>query len=157
MNYSVLRNDESGKYKYIHSITDRVLLNAITLLYKSSLQNDSALFVPLIVLRSKLIHPSKFGITVFAIHIPDHMPAGQHHPVLHLAELEVDHLVEEECSPCSSSEPGGNKLIPVGEDGLTGGTGEEASSSHMLDENPTHFLFLQIWSQFPWHWRQTFQ
>ena len=37
--------------------------------------------------------------------------------------------------------PGGNKLIPVGEDGLTGGTGEEASSSHMLDENPTHFSF----------------
>ena len=36
---------------------------------------------------------------------PDHVPARQHHPVLHLAELEVDHLVEEECSPCSSSEP----------------------------------------------------
>ena len=52
MNYSVLRNDESGKYKYIHSITDRVLLNAITLLYKSSLQNDSALFVPKYIILS---------------------------------------------------------------------------------------------------------
>ena len=37
--------------------------------------------------------------------------------------------------------PGGNKLIPVGEDGLTGGTGEEAGSSHVLDENPTHCSF----------------
>ena len=35
--------------------------------------------------------------------------------------------------------PCGNKFIPVGEDGLTGGTGEKASTSHVLDENPTHF------------------
>ena len=53
--------------------------------------------------------------------------------------------------------PGGNKFIPVGEDGLTRGTGEEACSSHVLNENPTHFLFLQICSLFPWHWGQTCQ
>merc|ERR1719219_1898019 len=119
------RENEGSTYC---SITDWVLLNAIALLNEGSLQNDSALFVPLVVLCSELVHPTKFGITVLAIHIPDHMPARQHHPVLHLTELEVNHLVEEECSPCSSSEPGVNKLIPVGEDGLTGGTGEEASS-----------------------------
>ena len=78
--------------------------------------------LPLVVLCSKLVHPTKFGITVLAIHIPDdhefdlkkisqllplpdHVPASEHDPVLHLTELEVDHLVEQECSPCGSSEP----------------------------------------------------
>ena len=41
--------------------------------------------------------------------------------------------------PVGISVPCGNKLIPVGENGLTGGTGEEAITSHVLDENPTHF------------------
>ena len=43
--------------------------------------------------------------------------------------------------PKGMNVPGGNKFISVGEDGLTRGTGEEACSSHVLDENPTHFLF----------------
>ena len=43
--------------------------------------------------------------------------------------------------PKGMNVPGGDKFIPVGEDGLTRGTGEEACSSHVLDENPTHFLF----------------
>ena len=42
--------------------------------------------------------------------------------------------------PKGMNVPGGYKFVPVGEDGLTRGTGEEASSSHVLDENPTHFL-----------------
>ena len=41
--------------------------------------------------------------------------------------------------PEGISVPCGNKLIPVGENGLTGGTGEEAITSHVLDKNPTHF------------------
>ena len=35
--------------------------------------------------------------------------------------------------------PCGNKLIPVGEDSLAGGAGEEPGASHVLDENATHF------------------
>ena len=42
----VWKSDERNGSTYSYSITDRMLLNPITLLYKGSLQNDSALFVP---------------------------------------------------------------------------------------------------------------
>ena len=42
----VWKSDERNGSTYSYSITDRMLLNPITLLYKGSLQNYSALFVP---------------------------------------------------------------------------------------------------------------
>ena len=94
---------------------------------------------PLVVLCGKLVHPAKFGVAVFAVHIPvakqnirshplftnkilghiplfhitspNHVPAGEHHSILHFAVLEVDHLVEQEGAPGGSSEPWVNIMM----------------------------------------------
>ena len=109
-------------------VTDRVLVNTVTLLDQSSLQNYSSLLVPLVILGSKLVHPAQLGITVLAVDVPHHVPPSQHDPVHHLAEVEVDDLkgdtleldhtrmfpdlVEEEGSASGSCEPGADQFIP---------------------------------------------
>ena len=44
-------------------------------------------------------------IPLFHITSPNHVPAGEHHPILHFAVLEVDHLVEQEGTPSGSGKP----------------------------------------------------
>lgn len=50
------------------------------------------------------------------------------------------YLVKQEGPACGSSETCGDKLSSVGQDGVTVGTGEEASPSNVIQEDPTHFL-----------------
>ena len=133
-----------------------MFFNAITLLNKCPLQDDPALLVPehhhdhhhaqhddhspLVILCCKLIHPAQLGITVLAEDIPDHVAPSQHHPVHHLAVVQVDHLAEQEGSASCSCEPGGDELPPVGQDGVAGGAGEESGAPNMLYEDATHIF-----------------
>ena len=140
--YTLCCNDETNNKTLI---TDRVFFNAITLLDQCPLQDDPALLVPehhldhhhdqhndpspLVILCCKLIHPAQLGITVLAEDIPDHVAPSQHHPVHHLAVVQVDHLVEQEASASCSCEPGGDELPPVGQDSVAG---EEPGAPNMI-------------------------
>ena len=90
-----------------------MFIQTIALLDQSSLQYHLPLLVSLVILRGELVHPAQLGVAVLAEHVPHHVPPCQHHPVHHLAHLDVDHLVEEKCSACCSSEPGADQLISV--------------------------------------------
>lgn len=81
-----------------------MLLKALTLPDQCPLQDDTSLLVPLTVLSGKLVDPTQLAVAVLATDIPHHVSPGEHHSVLHLAILEVHHLVEEESSACGSSE-----------------------------------------------------
>ena len=53
------------------------------------------------LLQNKILGP----IPLVHITSPNHVPAGEHHPILHFAVLEVDHLVEQEGTPSGSGKP----------------------------------------------------
>ena len=48
------------------------------------------------------------------------------------------YLVEEESSACGSCETCGDKLRPVGQNGVTVGTGEEACPANVVQEDASH-------------------
>lgn len=52
--------------------------------------------------------------------------------------MELAHLVEEEGSPCGSSEARGDELRAVGQDGITVGAGEETSAPDVVQEDSAH-------------------
>lgn len=85
-----------------------MLFKALTLPNQRSLQDDATLLVPLTVLSSKFVDPTQLAVAVLAADIPHHVSAGEHHSVLHLAVLEVDHLIEKESSACGSCESCGD-------------------------------------------------
>lgn len=70
-----------------------MLLEALALPDQRPLQDDAPLFVALTVLRRKLVDPTQLAVAVLAADVPHHVSAGQHHSVLHLAVLEVHHLL----------------------------------------------------------------
>lgn len=48
------------------------------------------------------------------------------------------YLVEQESSACGSSEPRWDELSSIGQNGITIGTREEASSTDVIQEDPPH-------------------
>lgn len=115
-----------------------MLFEAFALPHQGPLEDHSALLVALAVLGRKLIDPAQLTVAVLAADVSHHVSAGEHHPVLHLAVLEVHHLVEEEGSPCGSSEARGDELRAVGQDGITVGAGEETSAPDVVQEDSAH-------------------
>lgn len=82
-----------------------VLLKAFTLSNQRALQDDAAFLVALAVFSSKLVDPSQFAIAVFAAHIPNHVAAGEHDPILNFTVLQVNYLVKKKCSTSGACEP----------------------------------------------------
>lgn len=64
-----------------------MLFKALTLSDQCPLQDDTALLVPLAVLSSKLIDPAELTVAVLAADVSHHVPASEHHSVLHLTVL----------------------------------------------------------------------
>lgn len=69
-----------------------MLFEAFALPHQGPLEDHSALLVALAVLGRKLIDPAQLTVAVLAADVSHHVSAGEHHPVLHLAVLEVHHL-----------------------------------------------------------------
>lgn len=69
-----------------------MLLEALALPDQGSLQDDAALLVALAVLGGKLIDPAQFAVAVLAAHVPDHVAAREHDPILNFTVLQIDHL-----------------------------------------------------------------
>lgn len=69
-----------------------MLFKALTLPNQRPLQDDATLLVPLTVLSGELVDPPQLAVAVLAADVPHHVPAGEHHSVLHLAVLQVHHL-----------------------------------------------------------------
>lgn len=110
--YSQRRELEGKESKMADSgvIGGYVLLKALGLPDQRSLQNHASLFVSLTVLSGELVDPAQFAVTVLTADISHHVSAGEHDSVLHLAVLQVHHLVEEESSACGSCESCGYQL-----------------------------------------------
>lgn len=117
-----------------------MLFKALALPNQSPLQDDASLLVPLTVLSGKLIDPTQLAVAVLAADVSYHVSAGEHHSVLHLAVLQVHHLIEEERSSCGSCESCGDELRPISQDGVTVGTREEACSANVVQEDTAHRL-----------------
>lgn len=115
-----------------------MLFKALTLSDQCPLQDDTSFLVPLTVLSGKLVDPTQLAVAVLAADVPHHVPAGEHHSVLHLAILQVHHLIEEERSACGSCESCGDELRAISQDGVTVGTGEEACSANVVQEDTSH-------------------
>ena len=145
-----------------------MLVYPVALLHQRPLQDHSPLLVPLVVLGGELVHPAQFSIAVLAEDVPHHVAAGQHHPVHHLAVVQVHHLndtqsrryelvglvhlVEEEGAAGGPGEPGGDELAPVGQHCapqysreqlavqtcVAGGAGEKPGAADVFDEDPPH-------------------
>lgn len=115
-----------------------VLLEALALPHQRPLQDDAALLVALAVLRGELVDPAQLAVAVLAADVAHHVSAREHDAVLHLAVLEVHHLVEKEGSARGSGEARGDELGAVGQDGVAVGTGEEARPSNVVQEDAAH-------------------
>lgn len=114
------------------------MLEAFALPHQRPLQDHTALLVALTFLRGELVHPAQFAVAVLAANVPHHVSSCQHDSVLHLAVLQIHNLVEEKSSAGGSSEACGDELSSVGQNGVTVGTREEASSTNVIQEDPPH-------------------
>lgn len=121
----------------------QVLFNAIALCHECSLKDDTALLVPLAILSSKLVDPAKFGVAVLAGHVAHHVAAGQHHTILHLTEIEVDHFVEEEGPSRGAREPRADELAAISQMGVAASAREEPGASDVLEKDAPHVV-LQV-------------
>lgn len=115
-----------------------VLLEALALPHQCPLQDDATLLVALAVLCGELVNPAQFAVAVLAADVAHHVSAREHDAVLHLAVLEVHHLVEEKGSARGSSEACGDELGAVCQDGVAVGAGEQARPSDVVQEDATH-------------------
>lgn len=120
-----------------------MLLDAIALGDKCPLKDDSSLLVPLALLSGKLVHPAELGVAVLAGHVAYHVPARQHHSVLHLAVIEVDHFVEEECPSRGSSKSCTDELTAICQNGVAARARKQSGTSNMIEEDATHADWLQ--------------
>lgn len=119
-----------------------MLLEALALPDQGSLQDNAALPVALAVLGGKLIDPAQFAVAVLAAHVPDHVAAGEHDPILNFTVLQIDHLVKKKgpsCGPCKAS---GDELGAVGQDRVAVCAGEQASATNVIQKNSSHFYNL---------------
>lgn len=114
------------------------VLEAFTLPHQRPLQDDPTLLIALAFLGGKLVHPAQLAIAVLAADIPHHVSSCQHDSVLHLTVLQIHNLVEEEGSAGGSSEACGDELSSVGQNGVTVGTGKEASPTNVIQEDSSH-------------------
>lgn len=115
-----------------------VLLDAVALRDQGPLEDDAALLVALTLLCGKLVDPAQLGVAVLAGHIAYHVPARQHHSVLHLTVVEVDHFVEQERPPRGAREPGADELIAIGQHGVAAGAGKQPCAANVLQEYTAH-------------------
>lgn len=83
-----------------------MLLKALALSHQRPFQDDTTFLVALAVLSGKLVDPAQLAIAVLAADVSHHVSSSQHHSVLYLAVLQVDHLVEEEGSTRGTGEAG---------------------------------------------------
>ena len=125
-------------------VIDDGLIDAVGFDDECPLEDDSGLFVPLRLLGGELVHPAQLGVAVLAVDVPDHVSAGEHDPVLDVAVVEVDHLVEEEGPARGPREAGGDEFASVGQESVALRARKEFSASDVLKVNPTHYLLLFI-------------
>lgn len=57
-----------------------------------------------------------------------------------MKEVNVRYLVEQESAAGCSSEACGDELSSVGQNGVTVGTGEQASPTNVIQEDASHFV-----------------
>lgn len=114
------------------------MLEAFALPHQCPLQDNTAFLIALTFLGGKLVHPAQLAVAVFAADIPHHMSSCQHDSVLHLAVLQIHNLVEEEGSAGGSGEACGDELSSVGQNGVTVGTGKQASPTNVIQEDSSH-------------------
>lgn len=120
-----------------------MLLDAVTLGDERPLKDNAPFLVPLALLGGKLVHPAQLGVAVLARHVAHHVAPRQHHPVLHLTEVEVDDLVEEECSPRSSCEPRAYQLAAIRQDGVAACAREEPGAADVFEKYAAHVCGLR--------------
>lgn len=118
--------------------TDCLVFKTVGFCHESSLQDDSALFVSLLLLRRKLVDPSQLVVTLLAGNISDHVSSSQHDPVLNLTEGQVDDPVEEEGSPRCSCKSGRDQFTSVCQGSVAFGTTEQPGASQMIKKQATH-------------------
>lgn len=114
------------------------MLKALALPHQRSLQDDTALFVALALLCGKLVHPAQFAIAILAADIAHHVSPSKHDPVLHLAVLQIHHLVEEEGSASGPCEACGDEFSSICQNSVTICTGEQASPPNVIQEDTPH-------------------
>lgn len=66
------------------------------------------------------------------------MPAGEHHSVLHLAVVEIDHFVEEKRPSRGASKSRTDELAAVRQNGVAAGAREQSRTSNVVEEDATH-------------------
>ncbi len=64
------------------SIIICVLFHTITFGDERSFEYNSSLFVSLILFGGELVNPTEFCVAVLTGDVSNHMPSGQHYPVL---------------------------------------------------------------------------
>lgn len=73
------------------------------------------------------------------VYVKEHVQYSRVNDEVHVQYCTVFYLVEQESSAGGSGEARGDELRPVGQDGVTVGAGEEASSTDMIQEDSPHF------------------
>lgn len=115
-----------------------MLRQSIALCDESSFQDNATFLVSLLLICCKFVHPPKLSITVFAADISDHVTTRQHHSILNLAIIQIDDFVEEKSASRGTREACAHELWPVGEIGVAGGAGEQATATDVLEKYHSH-------------------
>jgi len=120
------------------SVTSHPFFYAIALGDQSPFEDDPSLLVPLVILGGKLVDPAQLGVAILARHVADHVAAGEHHSVLHLTVVQVDHFIEQKGPAGRSREAGTDQLRPIRQDRVATGAREQSRPSNVIEENATH-------------------
>lgn len=115
-----------------------MLGQSVALRHESSFQDNATLLVPLLLVCRKFVHPPELSITVFAADVSDHVTTRQHHSILNLAIIQIDDFVEEERASRGTRETRAHELWPVGEIGVAGGAGKQATATDVLEKYHSH-------------------
>ena len=84
------------------AITAYMFFKTLWFCHKCTLKNNFPFLVPLVFFICKLVDPSKFCITILTHDISHHMPTCKHDTILNFTVGQVDNLVEEEGTSCST-------------------------------------------------------
>jgi hypothetical protein len=115
-----------------------VVVEALGLCDQGAFQDHLALLVALVLLRRKLVLPAELGVAVLAGDVADHVPAGEHDPVLHLAVLQVHHAVEEERAARGSREACRDELSAIRQRRLARPAREQTGTAEVIEEDTAH-------------------
>ena len=115
-----------------------VVVEALALRHEGPLQDHLALFISLVLLGRVLIHPAELRLAVLTRHIPHHVTSGQHHAVLHVAEVQVDDAVEQKRSARRAREPGRDQLVTVRKRDVAARAREQTRTAEVVQEDTPH-------------------